>query len=137
MTFPMRGKLAALSMLTLVLTQCAGPEDTMSGAPDTPWAEAAFDVLSAQVQGDILVTVVRYGGGCGPHRFELEAAGPLLKSLPPKQPVRWVHRSPGDPCRALVLDTLRADLKDFRGTPHGTTVLHLEGWDETLIYTYR
>jgi hypothetical protein len=80
---------------------------------------------------------VRYGGGCGEHAFTLEADGPLMKSLPPKQPLRWVHRSPGDPCRALILDTLTSDLTAFRGSPHGTTVLVLSGWEGSLIYTYR
>lgn len=95
-----------------------------------------MDVVAAEVEGDFLVTVVRYGGGCGEHRFELEPAGPLMKSLPPKQPLRWVHRSSGDPCRALILDTVRADLEPFRGSPHGSTVLLLEGWNDDLIYTY-
>ena len=120
-----------------VLEGCSTTQPTNELGAEAVWAEAPFEVLSTEVQGDTLVTVVRYGGGCGEHRFELEAHGPLMKSLPPKQPLRWVHRSPGDPCRALISDTVRADLSPFRGTPHGTTVLQLEGHDGNLIYTYR
>lgn len=116
---------------------CTSTQPTNELGAEAVWTEAPFEVLSTEVQGDTLVTVVRYGGGCGEHRFELEAHGPLMKSLPPKQPLRWVHRSPGDPCRALISDTVRTDLSPFRGTPHGTTVLQLEGHDGNLIYTYR
>lgn len=82
------------------------------------------------------MAVVSYGGGCGEHRWELLPHGPLLKSLPPKQPLRLVHRSSGDPCRALVLDTVITSLTPFRGSPHGTTVLLLADWDKDLLYTY-
>ena len=82
------------------------------------------------------MAVVHYSGGCGEHTLGLEANGPMLKSLPPKQPLRVVHRSSGDPCRAMIVDTLVTPLTSFRGTPRGTTVLLLEGWEETLYYAY-
>ena len=128
---------AVFVVAVATLTGCSSTQPTGEVGAEAAWAEAPFEVLSAEVQGDTLVTLVRYGGGCGEHEFELIAQGPLMKSLPPKQPLRWVHRSPGDPCRALISDTVRADLSPFRGTPHGTTVLQLEGHDGTLIYTYR
>ena len=106
-------------------------------AEEVVWEKHPFTILGSHIEGDTLVSIVQYGGGCGKHDFELLAHGPLMKSLPPKQPLKWVHRSPGDPCRALVTDTIKADLKTHRGTPHGTTVLSLEGWDGTLLYTYR
>jgi len=129
--------LAVFVAAVATLTGCSSTQPTGEVGSEGAWAEAPFEVLAAEVQGDTLVTVVRYGGGCGEHQFELEADGPLMKSLPPKQPLRWVHRSPGDPCRALISDTVRADLSPFRGTPHGTTVLQLDGHDDNLIYTYR
>lgn len=129
--------LAVFVVAVGTLTGCSSTQPMGEVGEEAVWAEAPFEVLFAEVQGDTLVTVVRYGGGCGEHRFELEADGPLMKSLPPKQPLRWVHRSPGDPCRALISDTVRADVSPFRGTPHGTTVLQLEGHDGNLIYTYR
>ncbi len=123
----------------LASSSCSGEQEAVA-SPDpagTSWPQTPFEVVSAAVEDDVLQTVVRYGGGCGEHAFTLEADGPLMKSLPPKQPLRWVHRSPGDPCRALILDTLTSDLTAFRGSPHGTTVLVLSGWEGSLIYTYR
>ena len=122
--------------ISLILVGCSSTQSTNETDDSEVWAEATFDIMSATIQGDTLMTVLRYGGGCGDHLFELEAAGPLMKSLPPKQPMRWVHRSPGDPCRALILDSVWADLSPFRGSPHGTTVLQLEGHDDNMIYTY-
>jgi hypothetical protein len=118
---------------------CTNSRDT-GESPDavnaSPWEEVPFSFVSAEIQGDDLMAVVSYGGGCGEHRWELLPHGPLLKSLPPKQPLRLVHRSSGDPCRALVLDTVITSLTPFRGSPHGTTVLLLADWDKDLLYTY-
>ena len=129
--------------LALCMSACNNAQDLTANAEATEtlvdvdsWNEAPFAVMSAWIEDDLLWTVVQYGGGCAEHAFELEAVGPLMKSLPPKQPIRWVHRSPGDPCRAMITDTLKADVTRFRGTPHGTTVLLLSGHDGNLLYTY-
>ena len=124
-----------LAMVGTIAIGCASQDEGIS-IKEKPWEEVPFTLISAEIKADTLVSVVQYGGGCGEHAFELVAAGPLMKSLPPKQPLRWVHRSTGDPCRALILDTVRAELSAFRGSPHGTTVLSLEGAEENLIYTY-
>lgn len=117
---------------------CQSAESTTASAPATEaaWSEVPLTLTSVAVQGDNLVAVVQYGGGCGEHTLHLESNGPMLKSLPPKQPLRVVHRSSGDPCRAMIVDTLVAPLTSFRGTPRGTTVLMLEGWKENLYYAY-
>lgn len=135
--------LATAGALVLCIGACNNAQELTPHAETTEtvkdtdsWSEAPFAVLSAWIEEDSLWSVVQYGGGCGEHTFELEAVGPLMKSLPPKQPIRWVHRSPGDPCRAMITDTLKAPLTTFRGTPHGTTVLLLSGHDGNLLYTY-
>ena len=112
---------------------CRPPAATQS---KSVMKEMAFDLMDAWVEGDSLHAVVRYGGGCKAHFFRLQKDGPMLKSLPPKQPVRWVHRSELDPCRALIVDTVHADITPFRGTPHGSTFLILTGWDLPLTYSY-
>ena len=99
-----------------------------------PWPEADLELVSAVVDGDQLLVTVQYGGGCAEHEVTLEAAGPLLKSLPPKQPLRVVHRTPGDPCRALIQEEHAFELKPWRGAPNGVTVILLEHWNEPLIY---
>ena len=70
---------------------------------------APFQVVRAWVDGDSLRSVVQYSGGCDGHDFSLRKTSPLQKSLPPKQPVAWDHRS-DDPCRALVVDTISLSL---------------------------
>jgi hypothetical protein len=98
------------------------------------WLEADVELLNAVVEGGQLRVTVQYGGGCAEHEFALESAGPLLKSLPPKQPLRLVHRTPGDPCRALIQEEHTFELNPWRGAPNGVTVILLEHWNEPLIY---
>ena len=144
MSQPSPSRFAACTLiLVLCVSACNNAQDLTTNAETTEasvdvnsWNEAPFGVMSAWIEDDLLWTVVQYGGGCAEHAFALEAVGPLMKSLPPKQPIRWVHRSPGDPCRAMITDTLKADVTRFRGTPHGTTVLLLSGHDGNLLYTY-
>ena len=141
---PFHSPFAACTIaLALCMSACNNAQDlaTNTQAKEAmedlnSWNETPFSVMSAWIEKDVLWTVVQYGGGCAEHAFELEAVGPLMKSLPPKQPIRWVHRSPGDPCRAIITDTLKADVTRFRGTPHGTTVLLLNSHDGNLLYTY-
>ena len=96
---------------------------------------APFQVLDAWVVGDSLRSVVQYSGGCDVHTFSLHTTSPLLKSLPPKQPVAWEHRST-DPCRAMVVDTISTSVAHLRGTPRGVTILLLDQWEPELFYTY-
>ena len=98
--------------------------------------ETRFNYDTVFVSGDTLVAVVTYSGGCGAHEFKLESNGPMLKSMPPKQPLRIVHRSDGDPCRAHLKETYKYGIEDYRGTPNGATVLMLENWIPNLSYSY-
>lgn len=102
--------------------------------PISSWKTASIGVISAEVVGDSLDVTVRYGGGCGNHRFHLVTSGPAMKSLPPKQAVNLVHETTGDPCRALIRNTHRFDLLPYRMSPHGTTVILLDSL--TLPYSY-
>ena len=96
---------------------------------------APFQVLNAWVDGDSLRSVVQHIGGCDVHTFSLHTTSPLLKSLTPKQPVAWEHRS-NDPCRAMVVDTISTSVAHLRGTPRGVTILLLDQWEPELYYTY-
>jgi hypothetical protein len=130
----LRRTLTASIALTL-LVGCSPKLGETLTASET-WPEAAFEIESAAVEGDELVVRVQFGGGCAEHALTVESAGPLLKSLPPKQPLRVVHRTPGDPCRALIQEELRIDLKPWRGVPRGVTVILLENWNEPLTYDH-
>ena len=106
--------------------------------PDDPAAVenlAPFQILNAWVDGDSLRSVVQHSGGCDAHTFSLRTTSPMLKSLPPKQPVAWEHRS-NDPCRAMVVDTISTSVAHLRGTPRGVTILLLDQWEPELPYTY-
>lgn len=128
----------AWGVMGMLFLQGCADRTAIATAPEhaSEWPESPLDLVSAEVVGDELRLVVSYGGGCAEHELEVESAGPLLKSLPPKQPLRVVHRTPGDPCRALVQRELFVDLKPWRGTPHGVTVILLENWNEVLPYEY-
>jgi|MDTB01.3.fsa_nt_gb hypothetical protein len=111
---------------------------TTQTVPDDPTAVAnlaPFQILNAWVDGDSLRSVVQHSGGCGAHTFSLYITSPMLKSLPPKQPVAWEHRS-NDPCRAMVVDTISTSVAHLRGTPRGVTILLLDQWEPELPYTY-
>lgn len=106
-------------------------EDSVASTEDA----LPFQLLDVRVEGDSLRVQVSYGGGCGEHVFELRSAGPTLRSMPPKQPLVVVHRSPGgDPCRALIQEWRSFDIQSFQASPRGLTVLLLD--DHTVSYTY-
>lgn len=102
----------------------------------TTFTQTPFTFVDVVLKGDTLIAKVQYSGGCGNHQFEIEKSGFLMKSLPPKQPIKITHRSDEDSCRALILKELKLYIGDFRGTPNGTTVLLLENWNQHLIYSY-
>tara|TARA_B110000879_G_C11003678_1_gene444055 strand:+ start:52 stop:462 length:411 start_codon:yes stop_codon:yes gene_type:complete len=100
------------------------------------FTKTPFTIEDVKIVGDTLFAQVLYSGGCGDHYFEIESSGFLLKSLPPKQPVKIIHYSTNDPCRAFINKDLTFDISDFRGSPNGTTVLLLENWNNDIIYSY-
>lgn len=93
-----------------------------------------FELTEVHVKRDELVATVVYGGGCATHHFELVPSGPLIRSLPPKQPLALVHDGQGDECEALLETTLSFDLAPFRASPRGVTVLLIA--DTALMYRY-
>ena len=126
-----------IAVLALTIWSCKTIEENPAIAREfKELSENQFNYDTVFVSGDTLVAIVTYSGGCGFHEFKLESNGPLLKSLPPKQPLRIVHRSDGDPCRAHVKETYKFGIKDYRGTTNGATVLMLENWKPHLSYSY-
>ena len=121
----------------LIIWSCKTVEDNPPIAKDyKELTETQFNYDTAFVVGDSLHAVVTYSGGCGNHEFTLESNGPMLKSLPPKQPLRIVHRSDGDPCRANIKEEFKFGIEGYRGTPNGTTFLMLENWNTNISYSY-
>lgn len=104
---------------------------------DSPeFVSTTFRFKNVKIEGDTLFANVEYSGGCGDHKFEMEQNGFLMKSLPPKQPVKIIHLSTVDHCRSMINENLKFDISSFRGTPHGSTVLLLKNWTSDIIYSY-
>ncbi|MDA8771733.1 hypothetical protein N9M80_01515 [Flavobacteriales bacterium] len=115
-------------------TAAKDPQSASNEAQVRSRASDPFDLLGARIEGDSMMLDVRYGGGCQEHVFDLDA-GPMLKSLPPKQLLSIWHDAKGDNCRALFTKTIAFDLVPYRRSPHGITVIVLDG--QELIYEYR
>jgi hypothetical protein len=96
-------------------------------------------ITGATIDGNTLVVSVSYSGGCQEHQFDLVGSEAISKSLPPQRSVRLVHSGERDLCKALILRTLKFDIKElaYEQEAGSTIILHLEGWDTDLKYIYR
>ena len=95
-----------------------------------------FTLVEVAVEGDSLVTTVRYGGGFREHGFRLESAGVATKSLPRQQPLRIFHDADGDMGRALIEDRRAFDLTPFRDPSQPRVMLGIESWGGLIEYNY-
>ena len=74
----------------------------------------SFTLLESNVEGDNLILLVQYGGGCEEHEWKLKTNGAYAKSLPPKITLNLEHNANGDRCRALLTDTIEFNLEPVR-----------------------
>jgi hypothetical protein len=91
-----------------------------------------FQVEAVRLAHDQLEVEVSYGGGCRGHRFRLVWTGAPTRSDPPHASFRLLHDAGGDPCKAIVRETLHFDLLDLP-----PFVMHLStpyGFEQTLHY---
>ncbi len=131
------GILMCLFLVTGMLFMAACQDQRGLPGAALDWSKppsAPLDVMQATIQGDSLVVQVAYSGGCAEHAFELVAAGPQLRSLPPKQPLMIAHEANGDACRSRIEEILAFDLRPHRMSPTGLTVILFN--DSTLMYRY-
>ena len=101
-------------------------------------------IASAEVAGDTLRLAVRYGGGCAPHRFQLQVSPAFRESYPVQAGARLAHDAAGDACKALIHLDLRFDLRPIRDayraayqTQRGEVVLSLEGYSGGVVYRFQ
>ena len=99
-----------------------------------PQSSAPYELLRMTIEQDVLCATVQYSGGCKSHVFELVENGPLVRSMPPKQPLALIHDARGDACRQVVVESVEFDLRSFRAGPRGLTVLSIG--DTLLPYRY-
>ncbi|NQX90943.1 MAG: hypothetical protein HRT74_02185 [Flavobacteriales bacterium] len=96
-----------------------------------------LSILSAKMEGDILIVDVRYSGGCEEHTFDLVSNGFYAKSLPPKLPIRILHNANGDGCRQLIETSLSFNVQPLKYAGKGPLIMNLQGYDEPINYRYQ
>ena len=101
-----------------------------------------YTLSEVQVRGDSLLMTVEYGGGCGAIDYELLTQGYFAETNPVQLAIRlWLEDN--DPCEALARQSICLDLsplaslyRDDYQNSHGTIVLHLQGYEDELEYTF-
>lgn len=73
-----------------------------------------FQIVSAVTQGDSLIVMAQYGGGCQVHEFSLKSNGLYLKSLPLQLNLTIEHKANNDMCRALLTQRLAFDISAIK-----------------------
>lgn len=103
-------------------------EIIVDAAKASALAEPDFSVLTWETRKDILEVVVRYSGGCKEHDFNAYFSGAWLKSFPPQAIIGIEHVNPDkDPCRSLVVDTLKFNLSNIKYNGGKEVVLKWSG----------
>ncbi len=106
------------------------------------WPADALEFQQVRIIGDTLEATVSHSGGCAEHGYALVFADLFLESLPVQMRGLLSHDAKGDPCRALLIRTLRFDLtplkEHFRASyrvPSGTIIL-IGNWPGRLRYEF-
>jgi hypothetical protein len=146
----MRPFRSALPLLGLLLAAACGSTPTqpspqllplMDGEGEATTRTDPAEIVTATVEGDRLLLGVRYGGGCARHEFALRFSPVFLESDPVQSVLELAHDAKGDPCRALVGQTLAFDLSPLKrtyreayGVEHGTILLRVHGPRERTAF---
>ncbi len=97
----------------------------------------SFRLLESNVEGDNLILLVQYGGGCREHEWKLKTNGAYAKSLPPQITLNLEHNANSDMCRALVTDTLKFNLEPLRYPGNLELYVRILGYEKQVNrYTY-
>lgn len=110
------------------------PREMEDELPSESALSDPFTLINAEIKEDSIFIEVQYSGGCADHVFRLIEQAPMVRSMPPKQLLQLVHESNDDPCRALIQEVKSIDLKPFRASPHGLTILRIDSLE--LMYRY-
>ncbi len=97
----------------------------------------SFNLLESSLEGDNLILLVQYGGGCREHEWKLKTNGAYAKSLPPQITLNLEHNANSDMCRALVTDTLEFNLEPLRYPGNLQLDVRILGYEKQVNrYTY-
>jgi hypothetical protein len=78
------------------------------------WPADPITITGVAIERDSIRIAVTYGGGCREHRLGLIVSTAWMESWPVQAAALVVHDARGDLCRAIVSDTVRADLTPLR-----------------------
>jgi len=96
-----------------------------------------FNLIEQSINGDTLILVVEYGGGCKDHFFTMNTNSAWMKSMPPKLNLWLEHENNDDNCRALITKSLFFDLKPIRYNPSQSVLIIVNGEEEkSVLYRY-
>ena len=127
-------------LATIICMACASTVPSATGQEATATQPRGggdpFTLVDVTVEGDSLVTTVRYGGGFRTHGFRLESTGAATKSLPRQQPLHILHDAYGDMGRALIEERRAFGLVPFRDPNQPRVMLRIEGWVGLIEYSY-
>jgi hypothetical protein len=107
------------------------------------WPADPVTITAASIRGDSLHLTLRYGGGCGKHRFGLLFGSAFLESFPVQVHARVAHDAGGDMCDALLSSDVAFDLTPLKrhyrtsyGPGGATIIIRLSGPSQRLPYTF-
>lgn len=107
---------------------------------EAPESNPTTKIDSVAIDGDVMVLFVEYSGGCEKQFFDLVGDEVVMKSFPPQRKIELVRNDQGDRCRELITERLMFDISSLKfqssGSNGGEIILHLEGWDSPIRYTY-
>jgi len=117
------------------------PGEVMICGPDAPMDPVY--IHDAQITGDTLYVHLSYSGGCEEHILTHCWDGAFAESEPVQAFTRIAHNANMDPCEAQPEEMLEFDLTPMKVSwqegyqqESGTIILHVEGWDSSLNYTF-
>lgn len=103
-----------------------------------------FTFEEVTIENDTLTAVVRYGGGCRLHQFDLRFSGVFMESYPVQVNAKIIHNANNDMCKAYLLERLKFPLlplkenymNSYETSGEETIIIKLENWDGELSYTF-
>lgn len=125
----------ACSNTSKVLTSYTNSEKALLG--DTKVETADYTIQDARIEKNQLILIVNFSGGCESFKGQLIGSKFLMKSLPPKRPVKFILKKNGD-CREFKTEQFVYDISNlaYKKEDGSEVVLLVEGFEKPLSYVY-
>ncbi len=93
------------------------------------------DFDNVEIVKNCLKITVFYSGGCGNVEFNLVASEMIMESYPPQMNIRLSLKDE-DHCKAYIMKEISFDLSPIHTLVSNQVILHLENWDEVILYRF-